>query len=124
MKGGEAHIVAGVIDTWASQGINPHIILKEAQLDPNCIATKAKGRLNPGYLNLPFQLRQNERSCVLLEIIRMLFAYGSESRANHISLALIGMGEDPSRGQMAKVKVTEWYGWSYRMASKEQANAS
>ena len=41
----------------------------------------------------------------------MLFAYGSESRANHTSLALIGMGEDPSCGQMAKVKVTEWYGF-------------
>ena len=35
--------------------------------------------------------------------------HGSESRANHISLALIGMGEDPSCGQMAKVKVTEWF---------------
>ena len=31
--------------------------------------------------------------------------------ANHISLALIGMGEDPSSGQMAKVKVTKWYGF-------------
>ena len=41
----------------------------------------------------------------------MLFAYGSESRGNHTNLALIGMGEDPSCGQMAKVKVTEWYGF-------------
>ena len=67
-----------------------------------------------------------DKMSVLLKIIRMLFAYGSESRANHISLALIGMGEDPSRGQMAKVKVTEWYGfktvWSCCMPSKEQAN--
>ena len=55
MKGGEAHIVAAVIDTWGSGGINPHIILEEAQLNPNCIATKAKGRLKPFHLNLPFQ---------------------------------------------------------------------
>ena len=39
------------------------------------------------------------------------------SGPNHISLALIGMGEDPSRGQMAKVKVTKWYGFQNCMAT-------
>ena len=44
----------------------------------------------------------------------MLFAY----RADHISLALIGMGEDPSRGQIAKVKVTEWFPKLYDPAAQ------
>ena len=47
MKGGEAHIVAGVIDTGGSRGINPHIILEEAALNEILTVSQPKSKAAP-----------------------------------------------------------------------------
>ena len=47
MKGGEAHIVGGMIDTGGSRGINPHIILKEAALNEILTVSQPKSKAKP-----------------------------------------------------------------------------